>query len=749
MARVPGASGVVAIAPILLLAGVQFRAVAIVSLVMFVTASALRASPRLAPVSAEDENIAFAIVVTLIGLLNALGQELLSLLVMFLVLVFAIFSASLVALRNKTHGNRQILQTVRANVRTDYAVGLAMGLFLLGWQSIGYYAVAIAIASMAHRRLRSRISAVLGGLVVLAGTGLSFRASQDSLGQYWLSADQLFRSTIAAGLSRWGYTDFSGAVGSTIKYQWLGEATAGVVARYSLSSAADGVSKVLPALGLLVSLSAFRKIGAQLAFDQRITALSGLLTIVVCKEFELYSVGSLWGFSLFLIGLSVIGRQVASQNRSGWGTSLTLVLVTPLITLSQSTLGLHFVVLTMISASIELTRRRQHLFNSLLVVSLQVLSIVLLRATLLENSDSAVYDPRVSIRNVLQFRGLNIYLGENPYFIAGVSILFLLLLSQSGAGLVLLRNRRLSRQVLWSMLAAPTVSSLVLSNTFSIGGVESQQSRFLSPLVVVVTFVSALLIFEQLFKVISREQLSPVARVMVCLVLSVTAIALVVNYKVFNAAWSWDRTAAVALLVLMGQGVLVVIVALERRRTKGFTDSLLLALSLLGVLLVSHGRDVASLVEVQQTAGAAERTFEFVGTVGTRDCLAEVRKISDRDAVIASNWFRNPPPASSPKYFLVSAWTERRLYIDGPMYVSNTTGGLTHSPEEDSDWIEFRAEISDEFAEQGTKESHDALVSSGVKYFVVNAQRPTASTWIPFADVVLERDTCKVLKLRA
>lgn len=749
MAYVPGASGIVAIAPILLLAGVQLRAVAIISLAMFVTASALRASPRLAPVSSEDENIAFAIVATLIGLLNGLDQELLSWLVMFLVLGFAIFTASLVALRNKSRGNRQILQTVRPSVRTDYAVGIAMGLFLLGWQSIGFYAVAIAIASMAHRRLKSRISAVFGSLVVLAGTGLSFKASQDSLGQYWLSADQLFRSTIAAGLSRWGYTDFSGAVGSTIKYQWLGEATAGVIARYSLSSATDGVSKVLPAIGLLVSLSAFRKIGAQLAFGQRTASLSGLLTIVVCKEFELYSVGSLWGFSLFMIGLSVIGQQVTSQNQSGWGTSLTLVLVTPLITLAQSTLGLHFVVLTTISVLIDVARRRQRLVNLLLVAPLQVLSLMLLRVTLLENSDSAVYDPRVSITNVLQFRGLNIYLGENPYFIAGVSVLFLLLLSQSGAGLVLLRNRRQSNRILWSMLAAPTISSLILSNAFSIGGVESQQSRFLSPLVVVITFVSALLIFEQLFRVSSREQFDPVTQVRVCLVLIVIAIALVLNYKVFNAAWSWDRTAAVALLVLMGQGALVVIVVLERRRTKGFTDSLLLALSLLGILLVSHGRDVASLVEVQQTARAAERTLEFVGTVGTRDCLAEVRKISDRNAIIASNWFRNPPPANSPKYFLVSAWTERRLYIDGPMYVSNTSGGLTHSPEEDSDWIEFRAEMSDEFAEQSTKESHGALISSGVKYFVVNAQRPMAATWSPFADVVLERDTCKVLKLRA
>jgi hypothetical protein len=119
-----------------------------------------------------------------------------------------------------------------------------------------------------------------------------------------------------------------------------------------------------------------------------------------------------------------------------------------------------------------------------------------------------------------------------------------------------------------------------------------------------------------------------------------------------------------------------------------------------------------------------------------------------KNAIVASNWFRIGPPSRLPKNFLVSAWTERRLYLDGPLYIQTSVDRPIDEVDTQNDWIEFRYRVTDEFAEYVTPESYEALRKRDVDYFVVDTQMPMPTTWEPFAEIVFEREPCKVLKLR-
>lgn len=750
--QVPGLVESLAISPILLL--VRVNMVTIGLLIAGIVASSLTFRVILLNCQAiEIKNFqVFGILASLVGLVAGVGLLDLAHLLVLLVIVISISHLCYWTLTHLLKANpigKPRSQTALQS--TNLGIWLPCALFGMGWQSLGYYSLALVLSKLLGFGDKKRFLPLSRSVIVTTGFTLSLFASRYSDGQYWISVDQLWRASVASGLSTWGYEDFSGAVGATIRYHWLGEATAGIISKYSSSNAVYGVTKLLPVLGVVMSLVGLHQLGKQLGFSHRACMLSGLATIVLCKEFEVFTISSLWGFGLFIAGVSLVLQLARSEGpiqTNHWAIAVLLVVLTPLITMSQSTLGLHFTLLTCFAMAAVAVRRRTASFPLLIVFVVQVAAVLLLRSSLLSSSKADMYSPLISPSNLLQFRGLDIYTGDSRLLITASSILFLLILSQKCVGLLLLIRMDHTRPEILFLLALTALASLLPANLISMGGFESQQSRFLSPLQVLVVFVSFLLLIEALLE-LRRSELTVQKIFFASLLCTGCCVAISLSRLVYTADWSPARSVGIGVSILVGQGVAILIWWLNFRAAGNAGNQRLIPLvSLLCIALFAQSRNVSNLIEYQTTATQSSRAIEFTGGKETQACFQTLRSLTDRNTIIASNWFRTPPPARSPKNFLVSAHTERRVFLEGPEYVRYWVEASTRDVPRGFDWVDDRYQATDNFAERASKEGYESLRAANVEYFVFETYMPAPPTWEPYADVVFERDTCKILKLR-
>jgi hypothetical protein len=636
-------------------------------------------------------------------------------------------------------------------VRRSYFL-LPLVLTALGWQSLAFFSIGLLICEILLRIQKGLIWKVFACTTSIIGFGLSFIRLEGGRGQFWVSVDQLYRSTIASGVSTWTYSDFSGATGGVLRYHWLGEAVAGMIARMPRILAVESVTVVAPTLGILVSLGCLMRLGTQFRIGSSAVQTASIAAIILSREFDIYSIGSLWGISIFLCGLVLIGELMGNRDVNShpqWPKMAVIALITPLVALSQSTLGANFVLLTSAVVAFAVAKRILSIRSACLLLASQFLSILFLRTTLLSSDLNDIYEPTISLANVLQFRGIELYIGDNRVYVAGVSILFLLVVLQKGTGLLLANRSDFANSSFGVLLGATAISSLVLANTFSIGGPESQQSRFLSPLVVVVGFSSLLILSREVLGSWSSSKRGPAFHLFSFLIFAATVTASFVGTRLFESEWSRERTAGIGLFIATTQLVVVALWWATRRSAVTANQSRrLLAVAISGIVIVANARSVSHLVEYQLTARDIERAHEFTGGADGLACLQEIRLKTAKNAIVASNWFRIGPPSRLPKNFLVSAWTERRLYLDGPLYIQTSVDRPIDEVDTQNDWIEFRYRVTDEFAEYVTPESYEALRKRDVDYFVVDTQMPMPTTWEPFAEIVFEREPCKVLKLR-
>jgi len=753
LTRLPGFSEIASILPVLLLVGTSIQTAVVLATALFVMALIERRLSSNPSKIVIDPTSLFVIATMIAGLFATLGGYVIGLGWVFMLLLVGIVTT--VKRPTVSNGATQRLVTLveseREQTSRDLAIWTVIVLAALGWQSLWYYAFALVLWRFSWRLKKRWRIAKFCWLFVPIGYGLSKTAETTRGGQYWTSVDQLWRATVANSMPTWGINDFSGAVGSQLRYHWLSEASAGFLAKISSTTSVESVIKIAPVVGVVSAIVVARRIGAQLGFSSRVTNFAAAFTVILCREFELFSIGTLWGSILSLIGLSIVLQLVTGEvptQSSQWAWGIIIVMTTILITMTQVTLGPHFLLVSIAAMFVGVFRRTVPIALAASVAGAQAVVILVLRQTLLANEVSEFYAPSISIRNVLQFRGIDIYVGENRFFVIGVSLLFLLVLSQKGAGLLTLAESKSVALRVYVAVGSVAFGSLTLSNLFSMGGFEAQQSRFLSPLVVVITLVSNLILTQRISDVLRIRQVNiSLVGAVVASMLFASGLAFL-NYRLYGAAWSLERTYGIALTVLITQVALVGLAFWQRLlERRGHATHLVALLLIAGVALAAHGRTTAYLVEYQTTADKPQRELEYTGDRGAQDCFMFIRNQTPRDTVIASNWFRLPTETRNKKNFMVSAWTERRTYIDGPEYVSYWTAGLNGAPEESPDWIELRDETSDEFAERATESSFETLKAASVDYFLIETIMPMPSSWEPYATTVLERASCKVLKL--
>ena len=647
--------------------------------------------------------------------------------------------------------SRSFLSLSHETTGSDTRIWIPVLLSILGWQSLGFFAFAlIARQSFQVGRMgRQRIWVTTPLLV--AGFALSLAALPGSQGQFWVSADQLWRSSIAAGISRWGFSDFIGATGGTLRFHWLSEGTAGVISRVLGISAVQGVTIVVPTLGVLIAFEALKQVGSQMKFSKEISSFAAAATVVLCREFDVFSLGSLWGIALFIVGLIVLSDTILGRNccEPALWRQASIVVLLPLITLSQSTLGLNFLLASILTASYSVWKDKSASGVWLLTLLAQSGLLFALRSTLLRSEAADMFSPSVTWNSVLHFRGLDLYLGENFLFVAGVSLLFLFVVSQKAAGLILVGGRLRETVAIRLVLGIVAVSALILANTITMGGSEAQQSRFLSPLVVLVVFISCLCLIDEMkthFRLV-RSRTILVALVSISTLLTIAGLAWM--HHLYSSDWSKDRTLGISLSIVTGQALLLILWCVRRSRWGTSPLPRLVSLLLIGGLSsVASGRTLSYLIEFHSSARDKPRFTEYAGGTDAQQCFEHLRRKTPVETIVASNWFRLPPPSRQPKNFMVSAWTERRIFLDGPEYIRYYVDAPRTIKESGADWVDVRYQATDDFAERATRESYEALRAQNVEYFVIETIMPMPTTWEPYADVIFEREPCKVLKLR-
>lgn len=621
-------------------------------------------------------------------------------------------------------------------------------LALLGWSSLRFFALGLAVYLVAEKLGRSRLVTRCALLAIPAGFVASLNALSSSSGQFWLSFDQLYRSALAAGLANWGISDHIGATGTPVRYHWLGEAVAGIFSRFTPETAIDSVTRLLPAVGILVCVNSLRRIGSVFGFGVAISSPATILTIALGQVFEVYSAGSLWGMGLFLIGLismDQLWRSLNTEARMDISAWFAVFLVTPLIAMSQSTLGIHYVTLVSLTAGLMIVTRRLKAPVLLLLAVSQVAVLFVTRQTLLASTDQHFYEPRLSIRNFLQFRGVDVYVGSRPIFVVAASLLFLLVITQMMCGWWLSSSHSPNDRYAVRAITAVAGTSLVLANVFTIGGPEAQQARFLIPLITIGTFFS-LSFCLRAFQVEFTEQSSTTIMRSTAITIGIFlgGVILLGKYSAFNLQWSQRRTLTVGVVTILVQGFMICLLVVWRRYAIRHWIRQVLVSTILAIALTADGRQIRDLIGLHQLPVADQRVQQILGNSAALQCIDYVRMSTANDSVIAGNWYRTPTRTRDSKYFLVSAGLERRTFVDGPNFV-----GYPQIDRPWPSWLNDRILVVDDFAERATKASYDTLRAAGVEYFLADRLEVVAGKWEPYADIVVETDACYVLKLRA
>lgn len=741
--QIPLLSEFAAIIPILFIIGIGYRPLLIITLIILGIATASRGiTSNQQPLLAD--HVSVVLFLSLVSLtwvlvleLNTVGQVL-TVGVLTMILLYLLRRGITQLLRQRSVLSKQ---SASASDIVHSSLLAAIAVTALGWSSLFYYSLALAFVILVRHWVKNRAQNTLCLLLLTIGATASWSVRQQNEGQFWISFDQLFRSSIAEGLPKWGRNDFVAATGTTFSYHWLGEVTAGVIARLTGLSAVDGVIKVLPALAIVFILSALVQLGKRLGFDRKEVMIASLFTVILCHEFSIYSIGTIWGFALFVIGLDIL-EQIRREVPSDSGTRLVMMAlvlgITVLLLLTQTTLGFYFFVFSAIIFGIVMFQGKYFKPCLVSVIILQFLAICILRLTLLAGAEESGWQPSISIRNILQFRGLDLYYGDQWMFIAITSVLLLFTISQMMSGLGLISFNQLKAHTSFLLIGVITLCSLLLVNLISIGGPAAQQTRFLSPLVVLGTFISLLFFVGEVvnhpFQTTVGIRLTALASAAAVIVGSL----LYLKGAIYDGEFSRQKRLGAGLFVISIQILFFALLFIRWKTVSKLAIHFFVTLLLGGLILVGHSRVLSKITNVLPRTIDRQREEVFTGTTETQECLKFVRDATPTDSIVASNWIRIPHPSRQEKYFLVTARTERRAYVDGPLYVV----------EPRPLWLENRVKTSDEFAELASEIAFKSLQIANVSFFIVNKEEDTATSWEPYATPVFERSSCLVLQLR-
>lgn len=555
---------------------------------------------------------------------------------------------------------------------------------------------------------------------------------------FFRSFDQLFRSAIATGLNEWGANDNIAAVGTPLRYHWLAEASVGLIAKVSGYSTLQVLSRFAPFLFTYAACAALWSLAKKfgLSFAGIVIGFGGILWLT--QTFDLYTIRQPLGFALFFLFLGELSEFEASPTQLKH--ILHVAIFCPLILLVDTPLGVVACITTVLIGLLNGILARIPIRYTLLLIVVGPLSILSLRFTLLNTKSEMIYNPIFGVENLLQFgrNAFGIYSGKNWWLTALVSMALLSFGSFRWVGIYGPQNvKRLLKAPRITCLM-PALVGLLLTNLFSIGASigDAVQGAFLVGFIAL-PLLSADSITHDFAHGRHRSGFWLIA------ILPGVCLGVFLHYAF---GLDDDKARRIALIFTMMFPIVVLLTAwftewLSTRYNKFKWSQ---------AKVTRQGIQVAILVSLLVSAsfaifaGATNLTKSirddhgYLGNSAQLECLKWIRDNTPRESVVVSNLWRIPLPTQDQKYFLVSNQTERRILIDGPLYVDYSL----------SNAIAERMTLSEEFINSPSETSFKYMKLKDVSVAYVDFKYSKNRNLEPYARTVFINDGCLVAILR-
>ena len=612
-------------------------------------------------------------------------------------------------------------------------------LFLWGWKSMFFIAISFTatIFSLFYYRRSSSIHKLLvptvGSIAVAVGSMASRYSVQPYSSDYFLSYDQIFRGSIATGLTRWGLHNTNFGYGQTLPYHWLGESITGLLARLSGATEIESVVRISPYFGISLFVLTCVALLIALGTSLWVTFSVVIFTAGFINQIDPASVGTLWGGAFFMTALLFV--LVGIHKTSKWQSSSFLAVITGMTILSQSLLGfvLSLSIIGLCATKIVL-RKGNFATEARLMIVLFLVPIVLY--LLFFRSTSLLGQQSIGLDNWLRLPGVVIQIGGSPdsgNFAIHVNSLFFIFYLASVFGFSIFGFfRKDLLGTLTKLFALQFALSLVLINLIDLGEFNV---KFLAPIGLVGTFLGVLTVsnfFENILKF----------RFGFVLIFGVFLLVFGLQQEeLYN--WLINYRDGLVYLMCIGLAFLVVFFGVLQSRNPS-SNRFVIGFGLIVPLLCSLFF-VLSKVESLQNSRVFQASYSMetmLDSGQTRNCLDFVRNETPESSVIATSLWRIPG-GTDEKYFLTSLLTHRLVLLDGPVY----SKGLDWPSLE---YFENLKNIHTSFSNSFDSTSHDQLVDLGATHFLLDTRAENQDrTWVNLDDqnVVFGNRDCSVIKL--
>ncbi len=661
----------------------------------------------------------------------------------FVVICFGVIRANTDLL---TDANPAFAKQSRDSSIYELLLVVSVALILRGWSHLIFIAVPIFLSLLIKSkvpeiRIGKRGLNVLRGffwIAIFIGSWASHVLVQPMSSRFWVSYDQIFRAAMATGLTRWGWTDSNFGIGHAVTYHWLTEAVAGMFARIAGLGEARVVTSILPAFGMLFAAAAVIQLLRCFNLRPQTVLYVTVMFLTIESSFELFSIGTLWGASIFLTAVALF-LQLVGEDR--WSVHILLYLLLPFLSLlSQSALGLSLVLCFVFTQII--IAGRGIITIRLAIQNLLLLGVptLILQQTLFKKTTMLGGSGFLNLDNFLNFPALSIPLGRLPEsrLIEVQANSFLFIASLIAAYAIGFWFRPVSSMsIIWQILVgAQFLASLFLLNFFNLG---SYSGKFLVAFSIL-GLLAGLVTVARFFDAMSLTQVFS-------LVVAVVAVLQVSRLIIIQI--SGLETTANNMIMIIGISILFVIsiLALFFGRTKltnngnGSVTRPLFALLFCGLCLFVWPRQYVPQTIRQAVLSSPQDHSFFLEDKNVRNCLEFIRVNTPPDAVIATNMWRLPGLLDE-RYVLTSLLSQRRTLVDGPVF--------DHVKWPSRAYFEDLKNVHTSFANSLDDKSHDQLVKLGASYFILDTRYENADrTWtsITNQDVVFRTGLCAIIKL--
>jgi hypothetical protein len=683
-----------------------------------------------------------SLLIAIAGGLQSIEGVLLLVALALIVLVLAIRDRKRIALPVET-------DTVLPWLMAISILSLAIKMWVFTLPFVCALFVLLGVRATRHRiqshRSRNMLSSAAWGLVIGASLWSNHLARLDSSeGMIFRSADQYFRTSLATTVIKFGLSDHPGAIGYPLRYHWLSEAQMGFLSYFSPGPTLEVVLR-FSALGatFAASLAIFllaREVGlgrAQALFAVvLLTIVSTILFSFGLNVLKTTEMGQLWGTAFFLVGLLFLVRFSRVQTPQLALIVPISVVVTMMV---NSTLGL-VLAGTAVAMTVVLFLKREARKSWLLLMGFSVgLSVLVLRATLLNSPDEFAFTPTIGFADPFGYALVFGYNGTSIFVQAAAAFaLVLVMWFQGGASLGmrwLSAGDRLAHQEQW-VLEISVAIGIGLATVVSLGA--SDQYRFLLPILIISPIAAASLLKRAIDDV---RNMSWFRKTMVIgpSVLFGYFLSGYVSKSFGDAEFMLPRLIFVGAMITSPLVVWAILTLDKQMRKESPRHSVRLA-SVFLAMSFTVGLVHTLQITVQQFDYARELAAPSVTNAGRYECLEFVNKNSDSDSILASTMWRWGEDQFTEKWYIASAVAERRTYLDGPLYVLYNQGDA-------ASWLDKRGDLTNRFAEQPNSDDFKELRSWDVDLFVVDKAWPHAMNWEGFGSVRFNNEACAVFEL--